>query len=277
MDGERHPEGTRPPGSRPLGLRTLEARMIAAEDEQGATVRLHIEPMHLSAASGVWRSIAEDRCRNVLLRGEIALETLPGEVARELGRLRTRSRVEFGLDLETRGRKRRGEPLPGPIVLDDDEFDWVSESFTWVSLEAARIEGPIDPGDVVAMEAMLARGRPAMDGDMRALASLSLDECGTLGFAARSPRPALRLVAEDLALYLAAALRRDPDEIGRPSTGLVHRLLDPTGALRIRPGETEVYPGSVDVGVATGAGADGPANASLIYDIPSDSWHADAA
>jgi len=277
MDGERHPEGTQPPGSHPLGLRALEARMFASERDDRSAVRLHIEPMHLSAASGIWRSVATDRCRNVLLRGEIALETLPGEVARELGRLRTRSRVEFGLDLETRGRKRRGEPLPGPIVLDDDEFDWVAENLTWVSLEAARIEGPVDPGDVVAMEKMVARGRPAMEGDMRALASLSLDECGTLGFAARSPRPALRLVAEDLALYLAAVLRRDPEEIGRPSTALVHRLLDVTGTIAIRPAETEVYPGSVDVGVATGGAAGGPANDSLIYDIPSDSWHAEAA
>jgi hypothetical protein len=276
MEGECHPEGTRPPGSRPLGLRPLDVRMFAGGDAFPG-VRLHIEPMHISAATGIWRSVASGRCRNVLLRGEIALETLPGEIARELGRLRTRSRLEFGLEIDTRGRKRRGEPLPGPIVLDDDEFDWIAESMTWVSLEAVRVEGPVDPGDIMAMEAMIARGRPSMDGDLRALASLSLDERGTLAFAARSQRPALRLVAEDLALYLAAVLRRSPDEIARPPMTLVNRLLETTGTISIRPAETEVYPGAVDVGVATTGRGGGPATLSVIYDIPSDSWHADAA
>jgi len=130
---------------------------------------------------------------------------------------------------------------------------------------------------VMAMEAMVARGRPSMEGDIRAVASLSLDERGTLAFAARSQRPALRLVAEDLALYLAAVLRRDPDDIPRPPAPLVHRLLDATGTIAIRPAETEVYPGSVDVGVATGGVEGGPATFGLIYDIPSASWHADAA
>jgi len=274
MDGERHPEGTQPPGSRPLGLRSLAVRLGVGSD---GGVRLDIEPMHLSAAADVWRSVATGRCRNLLLRGEIALETLPGETARELGRLRTRSRVEFGLEIDTRGRKRRGEPLPGPIVLDDDEFDWVAQSLTWVSLEAARIEGPVDPGDVVAMEAMIARGRPSMEGDMRAVASLSLDESGILSFAGRTQRPALRLVAEDLALYLAAVLRRNADEVARPPIGLVQRLLEITGTLAIRPAETDVYASSVDMGVATGGPDGGPADRSLVYDIPSDSWHADAA
>ncbi|MGA0285924.1 MAG: hypothetical protein ACO3QA_02710 [Phycisphaerales bacterium] len=277
MDGDRHPEGTRPPGSHPMGLRTLEARMVASGVRGDRAVRLHIDPMHISAATGIWRSVAPDRCRNLLLRGEIALETLADGVSRELGRLRTRSRVEFGLEIDTRGLKRRGEPLPGPIVLNDDEFDWIAESLTWVSLEAVRIEGPVDPGDVMAMEAMVARGRPSMEGDIRAVASLSLDERGTLAFAARSQRPALRLVAEDLALYLAAVLRRDPDDIPRPPAPLVHRLLDATGTIAIRPAETEVYPGSVDVGVATGGVEGGPATFGLIYDIPSASWHADAA
>lgn len=260
-----------------MGIRPLEVRMSCGEDDAPSKVRMHIDPMHISATTGIWRTVAAQRCRTLLIRGEIALESLPAHVARELGRLRTRTRIESGLEIDTRGRKRRGEPLPGPILLDDDEYDWAAEAMTWVSLEAVRIEGPVDSGDVEAMEAMIRRGRPSMDGDIRALASLSLDECGTLEFAARSVRPALRLVAEDLALYLAAVLRRDPDKITRPATGMIQALLERTGSICIRPAETEVYPGSVDIGVATDGVNGGPAAASMIYDIPSATWHADAA
>jgi hypothetical protein len=47
-----------------------------------------------------------------------------------------------------------------------------------------------------------------------------------------------------------------------------------TGTLTVRPIETEIFSTSIDVGIGTNNdGTTKPADRSLIFDIPSNSWH----
>ncbi len=80
-------------------------------------------------------------------------------------------------------------------------------------------------------------------------------------------------MAENFRHYLAAMCDRAAEEFGAPNLDQVHALVS-EGALTIRPIETQVYSTFIDVGIcATADTPEGPANRSLIYDIPSRTWH----
>ena len=90
------------------------------------------------------------------------------------------------------------------------------------------------------------------------------DEEARLSDALLRPRP---LPVLEAAARLATAL--EPGV-----TVLVRRLLDRTGSLRIRPVETQVWAGFLEIGVATDdAGQERPCDTTLIYDRPSGTWH----
>ncbi len=265
-------EDARTPGHHPVGLAPLEARIVAAvagdvagEDSPPATLR--IRPMHLSQAIEVWTHELPSPAWTVV----VGASHEDGRVADRdsIAAMTRRSRERLGMSASMAVADSSQEPL----LLDDDEFEQLAGAASWRSLTAIRIEGPVDHGDLEAILATIRAGRPAISGDLRAVASLRIEAEGGLEFAARSMRPIARLVAEDLACYAAAVLRRNPDDVSPPPLHQVLRLLEASGSISVRPEETDVFAESIDVGVSTAASGDRPADRSLIYDLPSDTWH----
>ncbi len=278
MDRDAHdmPEtpDPRPPGGHPIGLVPLEARLVASSDgvEPGGWVTLKIRPMHVAQTQEVWCSELPSPARTILLEGSFEADSAAGmgEAMGLLGELAARSRVRLGSS--TTGSVAVATAIGEALVLEDAEFERLVQMLSWRTLVAARLEGPVEASDLEAMRRACAAGLPAIAGDLRAVASLRVEPDGGIEFAARTIRPIARLIAEDLACYVAAVLRREIDDISRPAVAQITRLLEVSGSIRIRPEETDVFAQSVDVGICTSE-HDGPAANSLIYDLPSDSWH----
>lgn len=265
-------EDARTPGHRPVGLAPLEVRIVAAVPDPASAedsrppATLRIRPMHLSQAIEVWTHDLPSPAWTIVVGTSI---DAAGSVdAGSIATLVRRSRERLGLPGDG-----ALEATDGPFLLDDDEFELLAGAAAWRSMTAIRIEGPVDAGDLDSIVATIRAGRPAIAGDLRAVASLRVEAGGGLEFAARSMRPIAKLVAEDLACYAAAVLRRGADEVSRPPIHQVMRLLESSGSISVRPEETDVFAESIDVGVSTALAGDRPADRSLIYDLPSDTWH----
>ena len=86
---------------------------------------------------------------------------------------------------------------------------------------------------------------------------------------------ALVFIAERLRRYVADVRRVSPRLVRRPDSGLVDRLLDRSGFMRLRPIETEVHSTAIDIGIGTNADALDAADTSIIYDLCSGTWHTD--
>lgn len=266
-------EDARTPGHHPVGLAPLEARIVAAVPDpmslEGVSppATLRIRPMHLSQAIEVWSHDLPSPAWTVVVGTSIDA-AVPTDLE-SIARLARGSRERLGP--QTDKSSHVGED--GPFLLNDEEFELLAGSAAWRSMTAIRIEGPVDAGDLDAIVATIRAGRPAISGDLRAVASLRVEPGGGLEFATRSMRPIAKLVAEDLACYAAAVLRRGAEDVSRPPIHQVLRLLESSGSISIRPEETDVFAESIDVGVSTAGAGDRPADCSLIYDLPSDTWH----
>lgn len=274
---ERERHDADPPGGVPGGLPSLEALLslpaVDAEEFSASTL-LRIRPMNLAQTVEVWRLVDPTESRTLLVSGGFGPPADGRGIVEGLDWILARGQARLPLDRPASGGEvARSGRLPRPLLLEQDEIEWIVEFLPWTEFVALRIDGPVEPCDVAAIERVIAAGRTAIEGDLRAIASLRILEGGGIEFASRSTRSAIRLVAEDLAFYLAAVIRRDPCDVARPSLHQVERLLERTGSMTVRPQETEVYPQWVDVGVTTRPDLARPADASLIYDLPSDSWH----
>jgi hypothetical protein len=139
-----------------------------------------------------------------------------------------------------------------------------------------RVEGEIDARDAAAIMAAASRGGSDFDVELRAAASAGVIENRAITFEVRRREAALRLLADNFAHYLAAVLTRPVEGLGTPDPGQLERLIGVTGRLTVRPIETDVFSTLIDVGISTTAaegGDAGPADRSLIYDVPSHTWH----
>jgi hypothetical protein len=139
---------------------------------------------------------------------------------------------------------------------------------------AVLIDGPIDDGDARAITAAVREGRSPLACELRA--NLAVRGAGprVTVVDARERAILATFVGERLRHYVAALRRGRVDEVGGPEPALVERVLERSGMLRVRPIETEVYSTFIDVGISTTVDESaGPADASLIYDLTSRTWH----
>jgi hypothetical protein len=167
------------------------------------------------------------------------------------------------------------EPEPGRLCVDDETLGHLLALVPLRRLRLARVEGEVEARDAAAMAAAAAAGRSPLSAEMRAVAALEV--CGDDAVTAelRSRDQALIMVAENLRHYLAALCDRPAQGFEAPPAALMHELLQRRG-LTIRPIETQVYSTFIDIGVCLGAEEPSkPADRSLIYDLPSRSWHGD--
>ncbi|MCA9284571.1 MAG: hypothetical protein KDA22_05125 [Phycisphaerales bacterium] len=141
------------------------------------------------------------------------------------------------------------------------------------SLTLVRVSGEIEARDAESIQRALLAGKPAWTADFRAVSTMQVVDDEAIRLETLIEQSALRLVAENVAHFLAALLDREPGSLSRPWPWQLKRLLGVTGSIMLRPEEADVYSTSVDLGVCTAPDGNAPAGQSLIYDRPSDSWH----
>ncbi|HMN96503.1 MAG TPA: hypothetical protein PKC43_08745 [Phycisphaerales bacterium] len=161
------------------------------------------------------------------------------------------------------------------VVLGDEALRRLLDSRRLAGVTLVRVAGPIERADGRAILAALDAGHPARDGDFRATHTLRVDEDRTVMLETDSHDLALAVVAENLRQYLAAVLDREVETIEPPHVEQIHGLLSISGTISVRPIETDCFATFIDVGVGTSPDGDEPAAHSLIFDLPSGTWHAE--
>jgi hypothetical protein len=136
------------------------------------------------------------------------------------------------------------------------------------------VDGPVDARDVAAIDKAVDAGRSPLTAELRAEAALEVMGDRSVVLHSRDKNLALRVVADNFRHYLAALRNRSATKFAAPETWQLERLFELTGMLTIRPIETQMFSTSIDVGINTSKERfDRPADRSLIYDIPSNTWH----
>lgn len=139
---------------------------------------------------------------------------------------------------------------------------------------AIAVDGPIEIGDARAMNRAIDEGRSPLLAELRAVAALEVLGDRSVVLHCRQQDQALAMVAENFRHYLAALCGRPMTQFAAPEPWQIQRLFDLSGTITVRPIETERFSTSIDVGVNTSRERfSRPADCSLVYDIPSNSWH----
>lgn len=162
------------------------------------------------------------------------------------------------------------------LVLDELSLRELVGMTNTRQMKCVLVEGPIEARDA---EAIVQDGNP-LAVEFRAVAAMTVDADRHVTLDTRTRQQAIQLVSENFRHYLAAIRDQSFDEFEPPETWQLQRLLEVSGSLTVRPIETDVYSSSIDVGISTASqdSPDGlpkshPANRSLIYDLPSRTWH----
>lgn len=160
------------------------------------------------------------------------------------------------------------------LVLDEASLRALVSLCQPTRLLVVAIDGPVEPRDAQVINKTIEAGRSPLLCELRAMAALEVIGDRNVVLHCRSHAQALTMAAENFRHYLAARLEKPMSKFSAPQPWHIERLLDETGMLTVRPIETQIFSTSIDVGVnTTRERFDQPANRSLIYDRPSDSWH----
>jgi len=136
------------------------------------------------------------------------------------------------------------------------------------------VDGMVDARDAKAMCDAIDQGKSPLRAELRAMWAAEVVGNRSLVLHSRSKVVAHAVVASNFQHYLAALLSKPTKSFAAPQPWQIERLLDNTGILTVRSIETQIEPGSIDVGVNTKRERfTQPADQSLIYDRPSNSWH----
>ncbi|TVQ51974.1 MAG: hypothetical protein EA377_11250 [Phycisphaerales bacterium] len=136
------------------------------------------------------------------------------------------------------------------------------------------VDGPIESGDARAVSRAIENKLSPLAVELRATASLRVNNDSSVTLETRDQSLGLHLVSESFRQYLASLGRRPVSDFNGPETWQMERLLGVSGEINVRPRETDWYSTSVDVGISTECGEHTrPADRSLVYDLPSGTWH----
>lgn len=133
----------------------------------------------------------------------------------------------------------------------------------------ACVHGPVELGDAKSIVHEVEHSNSPLCADFRMQSIVTTNDGENVKAHVRNYDDALTLVSSAIAQYTNAFLS---NFVSPPDLGLVDSLLERSGTISIRPIETEIFSTFVDVGIST-SGPDQPADAMMIYDIHSDSWH----
>lgn len=165
---------------------------------------------------------------------------------------------------------------PDQLVLTADALAGLVSIAQPHRLLVIAIDGPVEAGDARAINLAIEAGRSPLTAELRALAALEVLGDRSVVLHARDRIVPQHVIAQNFRHYLAAILDKPAESFAAPDVSQIELLLAISGALTVRPIETHVSPGLVDIGVNTSLERfTQPSNLTLIYDRPSDSWHAE--
>jgi hypothetical protein len=161
------------------------------------------------------------------------------------------------------------------VIVSDQALRQLLSELHTTAIRVVRVDGPIERRDAMAILAAIEHGVSPLDVECRAVASMIVRDDREVELEVREQAHAAALVAENFRQYLAAVMGRAIATVSAPFHWQVQRMLEVSGGLTVRPAETDIFSGFVDVGVcaAIDDASAGPAELSIIYDIPSDTWH----
>jgi hypothetical protein len=241
-------------------LATLECRLAKAPFGW----QLELAPFRVFDAVPIWATLSPARVSwNVVI--DIDAEILDN--LRNLEAMQIKGRLPFAV----------GESLSeNHLALDDLQLMELVRAVPMQRLRMARVHGPVEPLDGRMMQRALDAGASPLDAELRAAAFVDIDRDRLL-LHTREPSQAQAFVAENFRQYLAAVLDEPARALALPELWQVEQLLAVSGSIAVRPRETDVFAGFVDIGVCSdGAAQDRPAEMSIVFDRPSNSWHGEA-
>ena len=258
---ESSSDGTVPRGAAVASpLATLECKL--AQVDFGW--QLDLAPFRIADAMPIWPTLSPAR-----VSWNVVLDLQPEVVdnLRNLEAMQLNGRLPFS----------SGElHNENQLVLDDAQLIEVLRSVPMCRLRVVRVHGPVEPLDGRMMQNALDAGASPLDAELRAVAFLDIHG-DRLALHVREPSQAWAFIAEDFRQYLAAVLDEPARLFAAPELWQVEQLLAVSGSIAVRPIETDVFTGFVDVGVCTdGVAQNRPAAMSIIFDRPSNSWHGEA-
>jgi len=157
-----------------------------------------------------------------------------------------------------------------------DGFTRLVSSPRVLGLVAARVDGPVETGDVRAMARAMAMRRSPLEAELRVSSTIEIQGGRLRTASARNRNDLLPFVAESFRNFLGAMRSEWTAPVALPDLGLVERLFEASGQILVRPIEAEIYSTAIDIGVVTApAGEMRPADCSLIYDLFGNTWHGD--
>jgi hypothetical protein len=238
---------------------------------------LQLSPMRAFDALRVWSKLAADPAATdghepVAMLFDVTAGPHTGEHARGCQNAESLGAAADRLGITTIDRYW----IDGQEVLIMDELSQreLVGMMSTTNLRSVLIAGPVEQCDARAIVQAVEAGHTPMEVEIRAIASMQVVNDRAVTLETRTREHAMVLIAENFRHYLAALRNRPASEFAAPESRHMERLMDITGALMVRPIETETFSTSIDIGVNTDAqGENIPANQSLIYDIPSNTWH----
>jgi hypothetical protein len=169
-------------------------------------------------------------------------------------------------------------PLDGisdqQLVLDELSLRELVSLCQPTRLLVVAVDGAIDARDAAAINRAIDAGLSPLLAELRADFALEVLGDRNVVLHCRTRSLAGSLVADNFRHYLAALLDKPAARFTAPQSWQLERLLDDTGVITVRPIETDVFGATIDVGINTSRQRfEQPANHSLVYDVPSDTWH----
>lgn len=251
----------------PNGLAAALAPLQAELKQQGTEWHLTLSPMRAFDAMRCWAELSDAEHPNALLfdvehaagnRFDSALATVP-------------SLEQLAQWQDVPVLERYDEEA---LIIDPVAACEVIGAVRPTQVRAVLVDGPIEIRDARAMIEASRAGESPLLYECRAVAAIEVGLDRVVRLVTRKREDGIRLVAENFRHYLGALRRRSHEEHAPPELWQLERLFDISGMLTVRPIETEMFSTSMDIGIST-AGADisQPADESLIYDLPSDTWH----
>ncbi|UCD74106.1 MAG: hypothetical protein JSV91_09985 [Phycisphaerales bacterium] len=235
----------------------------AALEKTGFGCELTLSPIRFADALAVWFDLAPDSSALTLL---FSLSPTDDEEDGVVGSV-AKAAQRLGVDTVDAFEN-------GACVVAAGALRELAGMLEPAGMMAVLVDGPIEAGDAEAMIQAARAGQTPLEAEIRAVAALRAKSDHSVVLQARNPLHAAALVAENFRHYLAALRNRPAGEFSRPEYWQLERLLSLTGALTVRPIETEIFSTSIDVGISTDPdGRPRPADRSLIYDIFSRTWH----
>ena len=144
----------------------------------------------------------------------------------------------------------------------------------------ARLSGPVEASDVEWIARGFTDSYDPLEVEIRTSMAVQVLKSGAFMIRTRDEEAALAVAAAAIRDQLAQTIDVALAEIDLPDAGLVRTLFESRDAIVMDSADVRASPASIDVGFRVPTSVSGAADSSdpdqsLVYDVPTNSWHGD--